>query len=203
MNYQAKKQLITAFVFSCLAVFFLLSQPAVVAEESCIKAWVSGNQLLGIVSVNPLTYSKDYCIDDVHAIGYVSSPAYIDSDLDISFTSNVQIDVVADLFVMESDCEFYYEYPAEAYWGQFNGNYGGDIYGYFATNSSTMAYGTANMDFTITDDNASIAYPRGGHLCYPGSMFYRGWNSSRVAPFLEPSIVIYEKSRKDRGLTKN
>jgi hypothetical protein len=170
------------------------------AQDSCIKAWVNGQQLYGVTSFNPITYSDGYCIDSSNAIGYINYNTYPPEDPVVEFTSDVDIDTVNEFFASENDCQFYYESPDESYWGGFSGENYGVIYFYFATNSSTMAYGTGMANFRVTDENASTAGIGAGHLCYPGSWLANSECNSKfslVPP--RPTITLYDKKGGNRN----
>lgn len=189
---------LSANIFTFIFIIFSTAAGALAQEESCIKAWVNGQQLYGITSTNPITYSEDYCIDSDNAIGYVNYNTYPPEDPVVDFTSDVDIDTVNDFWVSENDCQFYYEYPDDSNWGGFSGLNAGTIYFYFATNSSTMAYGTGMAYFRITDDNASTAVVGAGHLCYPGSWLANSECSSRFSLLpARATINLYDK--KDAG----
>lgn len=192
-------QQISASLFLFIFIIFSPTGEAF-AQDSCIKAWVNGGQLYGITSTNPITYSEDYCIDSDNAIGYINYNTYPPEDPVAEFTSDVDIDTVNDFSVSENDCQFYYEYPDESTWGGFSGFNYGTIYFYFATNSSTMAYGTGTAYFRVTDDNASTAYIGAGHLCYPGSWLANSecdTKFSLVPP--RPTITLYDKKGGNRN----
>jgi hypothetical protein len=195
---------ISAGTFLFLLIIFLQAGVAPAQERSCIRAWINGNQLYGITSTNPITYSTNYCIDSSNAIGYINYDSYPPEDLAIYFDSTVDIDTVNNFSSMESDCDFYYESPAESNWGAFSGQNDGTIYFYFGTNSSTMAYGTANVYFTVTDDNASTTNIVGGHLCYPGTWLSStaecdSAKSSLLLPPPRATINIYDKEGRRRN----
>jgi hypothetical protein len=182
--------------------FIFMQAGGAQAQSTCIRAWVNGQQLYGVTSFNPITYSNNYCIDNYNAIGYVNYNAYPPDDPSVYFHSAVTVDTVDNFMVSENDCEFYYESPAESSWGGFTGGNDGTINFYFATNSSTMAYGTGVVYFTVTDDNAYWANVSGGHLCYPGNWLADNNCDAKSSLLLPPpraTINIYDKEGRRRN----
>ncbi len=162
---------------SCLLSFMLIlcaAQSAFSQTPSCIKAWVNGVQLRGVTSFNPITYTTDYCIDSSNAIGYIGPGYWWDDLVEIEFWSAVPIASVSNLGSFENDCDFMYETPAETSWGQFTGEHSGYIDFWFGGSSSTMAYGSAGVYFSIADENNSTAGPSGNHVCPPGEWGFAG-----------------------------
>jgi hypothetical protein len=148
--------------------------------SSCVKAWVNGIQLLGITNFNPITYSRDYCIDSSNAIGYLTAGYLIDNPIVVEFLSDVPITTVDQFFANEAQCEFLFASPSMDTWGQFSGQNYGYIYFYFADDSGGLPYGISTANFRVIDQNGAVAQPSGGHLCPPAGVSSLGCTPSGI-----------------------